>query len=382
MSNSSPQADPLRVLIAGGGTGGHVLPAVAVVEELRRRDIPMELLWVGSHLGVERQIAADNEIDFRAIQTGKLRRYFSLRTVTDALRVPVGVAQGWRIVRGFRPNVIYSTGGNVSVPTVVGGARVAPILTHEQTAQIGIANRTAARFADRFAVTFADTVPLAERYHSDVVVTGNPVRASLTGGNTERGYKHFGFDPSTPVVFLTGGARGSTPLNVRLEGCLEQVLEHAQVVHQTGPASANPDYQRLSRSRDGLPAHLKQRYYVTEFVGPEIADLYAITDLVIARAGAGTITELAYTGTPSILIPLPGTWGDEQRKNARVLGDIGGAVVLEQDDVTPDRLGDEILRLVRDDDERSTMAEHARSISVPDATSRLVDELLALAKRA
>ncbi len=371
---------PLRLIIAGGGTGGHVLPAVAVIEEIRRRDLDVDILWIGSHDGVERDIAATNQIDFRAIQTGKLRRYLSGKTVVDAFRIPIGTAQAWRHVRTFGPDAIYSTGGAVSVPTVVAGSRSAPILTHEQTAQIGIANRTSARFADVFAVTFDDTVPLAEQIHKHVVVTGNPVRSSLTGGSSERGYAHFGLAADLPVVYVTGGARGATPINDRLEPVLPRLLEKMQIVHQVGPATANGDAAKLRSLREMWSPEIQKRYVVEEFIGAEIADLYAITNLVIGRAGAGTITELSFMGFPSILLPLPGTWGDEQRKNARVLENVGASVTLEQDDATPERFATEIETLISDPGLRQNMSEAARSRSRPDAAALLVDELLKLAR--
>jgi len=373
---------PLRLLIAAGGTGGHVLSAVAVIEELHHRGSPVEFLWVGSHGGVERDIAQSHGVPFVAIQTGKLRRYLSVQTVTDMLRIPVGIAQAWRQVRAFRPDVIFSTGGAVSVPTVVAGSRMAPVITHEQTAQVGIANRTAARFAQRFAVAFEETAEIARKHHEHVVITGNPVRASLAEGDKARGWEHFGLSPDLPVVFVTGGARGASPINQRVEALLPGLLDRAQVVHQTGPAVANDDAARLRRERDTWPVALQKRYVVQEFLGGEIADLYAITDLVIGRAGAGTVSELAYLGMPAILIPLPGTWGDEQRKNARVLGNADAAVVLEQTDATPERLGREIAALLGDVMRRNAMSANAKRIARPDAATRLVDEILGLAEYA
>jgi len=370
---------PIRLLIAGGGTGGHVLPAVAVVEELRHRGVAFEGLWVGGHKGVERDIARAHGIPFVAIQTGKLRRYLSIQTITDAMRLPLGLVQAWRHVRAFAPDVMYSTGGAASVPTVIAGARRVPVLTHEQTAQIGLANKTASRFARTFAVGFEETGKLARHRHGNVVVTGNPVRSSLLHGSTARGFSWTGFTPDHPVLYVTGGALGASPLNHRIEKMLEDLLEHTQILHQVGPASANSDLARLGERRSQLPELLQGRYMLVDFVREELPDVYATTDLVVARAGAGTVSELGYMGLPSVLIPLPGTWGDEQRKNARILGDAGAALVIEQSEATPERLKSEILALVNDRARLSTMSTAAKSTSRPDAASRLVDELLKLA---
>ena len=372
---------PLRMIIAGGGTGGHCLPAVAVVEEIRRRDRPVELLWIGGHTGVEREIAESNDIPFTAIQTGKLRRYLSVQTFTDMLRIPVGVTQAYQHVRSFRPDVIFGTGGAVSFPTVFAGSRMAPILTHEQTAQIGVSNKLAARFADVFAVAFDETARLARQRHHRVVVTGNPVRSSILNGSREAGLQRYGFNADLPVLYVTGGARGASPLNTRIEALLPDLLEHVQILHQAGPASANGDVARLRALRETWPDRLKRRYHVEEFIRNEIADVYAMASLVFARSGAGTVTECGRVGLPSVMIPLPGTWGDEQRKNAALLENVGAAVVIEQSDATPERLRSVILELVSSPERLETMSAAAKQIGDPEAASKLLDELLSLAKR-
>ena len=373
------KSNPIRLVIAGGGTGGHVLPAVAVVEEIRRRDLPIELLWIGGHSGVEREIAEANSIPFTAIQTGKLRRYLSPQTVTDMMRIPVGITQAFRKLRAFQPDVIFGTGGAVSFPTIFAGARLAPILTHEQTAQIGVSNKMAARFADVFAVAFEETAHLARLRHGHVVVTGNPVRSSILGGSREAGLQRYGFTEEAPILYVTGGARGASPVNTRVEAMLPGILDHVQILHQAGPASANDDVARLRSLRESWPETLRRRYHVEEFIRDEIADVYAMSSLVLARSGAGTVTELGRVGLPSILIPLPGTWGDEQRKNAALLANVDAAVVVDQKDATPEKLESVILDLVRSPERLRAMSDAALTVGDPEAASKLLDELLKLA---
>ena len=372
---------PLRLVIAGGGTGGHVLPALAVIEELRTRSRLGEALWIGSEGGVEREAATAAGIAFAGIATGKLRRYPSPRTAVDAVRVPVGVAQAWRTLRRFRPTVVFSTGGFVSVPTVVAAARLAPVLTHEQTAILGLATRINLRFADVLAVSYDDTARLAAGARARVVVTGNPVRASLTAGDADRGLATLGFTAESPVLYVTGGARGASPLNRRVAALLPELLEHCQVLHQTGPASANADAVDLARRREAWPPHLRDRYRVTAFVRDELADVYAAADLILGRAGAGTVAELAFLGLPSVLVPLPGAGGDEQTRNGRLLADADAAVLLPQDQATPERLREVILALSSNRDRLREMGERARSVGRPDAAARLADELLGLVAR-
>jgi UDP-N-acetylglucosamine--N-acetylmuramyl-(pentapeptide) pyrophosphoryl-undecaprenol N-acetylglucosamine transferase len=188
-----------------------------------------------------------------------------------------------------------------------------------------------------------------------------------------------GFSDALPVAYVTGGARGASPINQRIAALLPGILDRAQIVHQTGPLSANPDAGNLTQLRESLPDAVRDRYKVVEFIGNELPDVYAAADLVVGRAGAGTIAELAYVGLPAILIPLPGARGDEQAINAHVLGDAGAAIVIEQRDATPERLQTEMLNLLEDPDRRTRMANAARTVARPDAAARLGDELLALA---
>lgn len=372
------QGRTVRLLIAGGGTGGHVLPAMAVLQELQRREIPLETLWIGSKDGVEREHASTAGIPYRVIATGKLRRYLSIHTVLDAVRMPIGTVQAWRHVRIFRPDVVFSTGGFVSVPAVV-AARRYPLLTHEQTATIGLANRLNARFADVLAVSYDQTISAASAIHRHAVVTGNPIRASLANGDAARGRRTFGFTSDLPVLYVTGGARGASPLNQRIAALLPDLLHHCQVLHQTGPAAANSDAADLARVRESWPSNLQQRYQVREFIGDELADVYAAADLILARAGAGTVAEIARFGPPAILIPLPGTSGDEQTRNARILSDAGAAILLPQAEVTPESLRKTLLELLQDPDRRAMMTQAARTVGNTDAAANIADLLLKLA---
>ncbi|MFN8678506.1 MAG: glycosyltransferase, partial [Thermomicrobiales bacterium] len=184
-----------------------------------------------------------------------------------------------------------------------------------------------------------------------------------------------------PVMYVTGGARGATPLNQRVASTLTHILERWQLLHQTGPATANDDAANLNAQRAALPEHLQRRYKIVEFIRGELPDVYAAADLVIGRAGAGTVAELALVGKPAILIPLPGAGGDEQARNARVLVNAGGAVMLLQEHATPERLLEECLAILGDQDRRRQMSAAAHSVAQPDAAAKLADIVLELASR-
>jgi UDP-N-acetylglucosamine--N-acetylmuramyl-(pentapeptide) pyrophosphoryl-undecaprenol N-acetylglucosamine transferase len=366
-------------VIAGGGTGGHTSAGLAIAAALRSRlGDAVQLDWVGSHAGLEARRVPAAGIPYHAIATGKLRRSLALRNVTDVgLRVPAGLVQAWRLLGRLRPDVVVATGGFVAVPgALAAAARRVPLLVHEQVAVPGLANRAIARVADRVAVTFA---PSARAFPpAKVVVTGNPIRPELLGGDRRRAFQGFGLDPALPLVYVTGGAQGAHRVNRLVGAALEPLLAVAQVVHQCGD-NAFDDAGWLARQAEALAPAARARYRVVAFVTDALADLYAAAALVIGRAGAGTVTELAALGLPALLIPLPGARGDEQTANARILADAGAALLLPERELTPERLAATARELLADPARLAGMAQRARSLACPDAADRIADLVLSLA---
>lgn len=355
-------------------------PAIAVMQTLRSKNT-VDALWIGSHDGFEQIAAHENDIPFASIQTGKLRRYFSWQTPVDAVRIPLGVIQSFLLLRRFRPDVVFSTGGFISVPTVAAARLLrVPSLTHEQTATVGLATRINAHFADTIALSFESSRRRLGRARARVIVTGNPVRSSLFGGSNERARKELSIPNDIPLIYVTGGVLGAHAINSVVLEALPSLLELAAVLHQCGPADVNGDLPRLSAARSALPDSLRGRYIVRARVGSELADVYAAASLVVGRAGAGTVTELAALGKPSILIPLPGAGGDEQTLNARMLAETNAAMLLPQDELTPDRLVREIQQLL-DSGHLNEMAAAARECSPANAAEQLAAEILRLAGR-
>lgn len=370
----------LRIVLAGGGTGGHTSAGLAIAAALRARlGEGLELHWIGSRAGLEATRAPTAGIPYHAIATGKLRRSLAARNLTDlALRVPAGIVQAWRLLGRLRPDVVVATGGFVAVPTALAAAlRRRPLLVHEQVAVPGLANRLIARLADRVAVTFAASATAFPR--DRVVVTGNPVRPELLAGDRARGFQRFGLDPAAPLVYVTGGALGAHRINRAVGAALERLLAACQLVHQCGE-NAYDDAGWLARQAGRLSEAARARYRVVPFVADELPDLYAAAAVVVSRAGAGTVTELCALGLPAVLIPLPGARRDEQTANARILADAGAAVLLPQDELSPERLVVVVRDLLGDPRRLKLMAERARSLATPDAADRLGDLILGLAR--
>ena len=368
----------MRIVIAGGGTGGHTSAGLAVAAALRRR-ADVDIHWIGSRRGVEARRAPEAGLTFHAISTGKLRRYWDWQNVPDiGVRVPAGFVQSWRLLRRLAPRLVFATGGFVALPPAVAARALrVPVVVHEQTAVPGLANRVAGRFARRIALTFPMTG--GEFRAERVVLTGNPLRPELRGGSREAGARHFGLDAAQPIVYVTGGSQGSHRINRTVGAVLAALLERVQIIHQCGDQPATGDRAWLEGEAARLPEPLRRRYALRPYVGAELRDIFAAADLVIGRSGAGTVNECCHLGRAALYIPLPGTSGDEQTANARLVEAAGGAVLLPQVALTPQGLLDTVSRLLADPPALRHMGEQARSLAVPDADERLAKLILDVA---
>ncbi len=388
----------LRILVTGGGSGGHVTPALATIEAieaLAEQDGAWKptFLYVGSHGGIERKLASDAGLPFTAISTGKLRRshrllgHFSWQNILDALRLPWGVLQALITVMRFRPHVVLSTGGFVCVPPVIAAWLLhVPVITHEQTVQMGLANRIASRFARHIALTYESARSyLPARLQAKTFVTGNPVRHIIFNGSPAMALSLAGFadDDTLPTLYVTGGAQGAQHINRAVEEELPDLLTMCRVVHQCGRQQAGEisEGERLRQARGALPVHLQARYFVVDFVADEIGHIYALADAVVSRSGAGTLAELFALGKPAILIPLVPTGGDEQRRNAQLAKAAGAAQIIEQADLSGQVLCKAVCGLLTDREQRDSMARAAKNLARPDAARLLAESVIALADR-
>ncbi|GLZ02363.1 UDP-N-acetylglucosamine--N-acetylmuramyl-(pentapeptide) pyrophosphoryl-undecaprenol N-acetylglucosamine transferase [Actinoplanes sp. NBRC 103695] len=384
---SAQHLQRLRVIVTGGGTGGHTYPALTTITTLQTRlaesGTEPEILWVGIREGIEAKIAQREGIPFRAIITGKLRRSPNprelARNFVDAFRIPFGVLQAIATVARTRPSVVLSTGGYVSVPIGL-AARMfgVPYVLHEQTLELGLANRILAWAATRILLSHQSSLDhLSPKARARAVVTGNPIRAAVLAGQPTRGLAAFGLDTALPLLLVMGGSGGARQVNQMLTGALPELLTQCQVVHQCG----GMDIAEMQQVAAGLPGHLADRYRVVDFIYDELPDLFAAAQVVVSRSGAGTVAELTALGKACILVPYPWAAGDEQRATARHLAQQGAAIMLEGDEVTPQRLADTVREIFADEPRRAAMSAAAASHGKPDAADRVVAELLSAAAR-
>jgi UDP-N-acetylglucosamine--N-acetylmuramyl-(pentapeptide) pyrophosphoryl-undecaprenol N-acetylglucosamine transferase len=357
------------IAFTGGGTGGHVYPGLAVVEALRERGFSGRIAWIGSKKESDRKVVEAAGIEFIAVPSGKLRRQLSLENAVDAFRVLAGYAASRRALKGLGPALLFSKGGYVSVPPCAAAASLGiPYFTHESDLTPGLATRLNAKRADRVILSYEETrelLPASARGRA--VAAGNPIRSSIRRGDAGKGRALLGVPDGLPVIFFLGGSQGARQINELVAAALPRLSEAAFVVHQTG-----------GQPSDGsaLPANAP-RYKAFAYIREEMPDLLAAADLVVGRAGAGTLWECAALAKPMLLVPLcgAGTRGD-QVDNAALFERAGAAISLVGDEATPDRLVLEALGLLGDEARRRASGDAARALAGRDAASAIADLIL------
>ncbi len=368
----------MRILLTGGGTGGHLFPLVAVANKIREKIGPeAEFLYVGSGADLEKSIMQREGIMVKFVFTGKMRRYFSLQNFVDIFKIPIGFFQSLWVLFNFMPDVVFSKGGYVAVPVVLAAwiYRI-PILIHESDSVPGTSNQFLAKFANRIAVAY----PAAEDYFpkDKTALTGNPVRFQVTEGDPVMMKTQAHFTSARKTLLVLGGSQGSKIINEAIVRILPQLLQNYQIIHQTG--EKNFDEVVSLAAKQGVKAG-KEFYFVVPFMNAnQLRDAFALSDLVISRAGATFISEIAANKKPAILIPLEDSANDHQRMNAYSLAKIGGALVLEEANLGQHLLLEKIEKIFADDRLRNSMVEKIKTFYHPNAADVIANGVIELAK--
>jgi UDP-N-acetylglucosamine--N-acetylmuramyl-(pentapeptide) pyrophosphoryl-undecaprenol N-acetylglucosamine transferase len=356
----------VRAVIAGGGTGGHLFPAIALAEELRSRSSDLSLLFVGAKERMDRSLIGARGWEFEGISAGGvLAGRWPARLRSLAL-VPFGVMRALSILRRFSPDIVIGLGGYASAAAVLAAvlSRI-PTVIHEQNIYPGLTNRWLGRFVDRVAVAFE---PAAARFPgAKVRVTGNPIRRELFGAGVGEARARLHLDPDRLALLIFGGSQGAHRLNQAVLDALPMLggdREVLQFIHATGARD-------LAAVRQGYLA-AGCRAVVESFFW-EMAHIYAAADLCLCRAGAGTISELCALGKPSILVPYPFAANDHQRWNAEWLVASGAALMVLDRDLTGAAVAGSVRALLRDRRRLGAMSERAAALAKPDAAARVAD---------
>jgi UDP-N-acetylglucosamine--N-acetylmuramyl-(pentapeptide) pyrophosphoryl-undecaprenol N-acetylglucosamine transferase len=356
-----------KLMVAGGGTGGHIYPAIAIAQEFLARGGDRRVVFVGTEYGLEKTIVPRAGFPLEFISVGGLKGKGAVDLAKNLARLPLGFVQAWRLIGKHRPNVVLGVGGYSSGPVLLAAwLRRVPTLIHESNAFPGLANRMLARVVKAVAVAFADAGPRMKR--RDAVLTGNPIRREFfettkTASDRKR-------------LLIFGGSQGSHVLNEAMTGALlflARLKGRLEIVHQTGP-------KELETVRAAYKASVFDDARVVPYLDPMVDEI-AAADLVVSRAGAMTIGELAAVGRAAILVPFGAATNNHQELNARAVERAGGAIVITESQLSPERLGLAIAEIINDPDRAARMGAAARSLAAPDATKKIVDLLEKIERR-
>lgn len=340
-----------RIILTGGGTAGHVTPNIALLPYLK--DLGYDIHYIGSYTGIEKELIEQFDIPYHGISSGKLRRYFSWQNFTDPFRVIKGFREAQNLIKTLKPDVIFSKGGFVSVPVVMAGKKCnVPTIIHESDMTPGLANKLSIPSATKVCCNFPET--LKHLPEEKAVLTGSPIRQELLTGDKMRAKKFCGFTSDRPVILIVGGSQGSVAVNNAVRAILPELLKEFQVIHLCGKGKIDESLKDLAG------------YVQFEYIKQELKDIFALTDLVISRAGANAICELLALHKPNLLIPLSinASRGD-QILNARSFERQGFSLVLEEEELTNQVLLDAIHTLyVKRDAYISAMKQSSQQDSI------------------
>ncbi len=334
-----------HIVLTGGGTAGHVTPNIALIARLKEEGY--KISYIGSYTGIEKTLIEELDIPYYGISSGKLRRYFDLKNFTDPFRVLKGFGEARKLLKKLQPDIVFSKGGFVSVPVVVAAGRLKiPTIIHESDMTPGLANKLCIPSAVKVCCNFPETK--SHLPEGKAVVTGTPIRQELLSGDPEKGRAFTGFTVDKPVILIIGGSLGAQAVNTAVRNILPQLLPDFQVVHLCGKG-------KKDESLNGLTGYVQY-----EYIEKELADLFAMADIVISRAGANAICELQALKKPNLLIPLSANASrGDQILNARSFEKQGFSMVLEEEELTDQVLLDAVHKLYGNRDTYRAAMENA-----------------------
>lgn len=374
----------MRVIVSGGGTGGHITPLYAVIQELRDQNSRAEILWIGSKTGPEQDFARRHNIAFEHIACGKFRRYTPNgldfggdpasigQNIIDFFKALIGIIQAYFRIADFAPDVIFSKGGYVSLPVVIAGKLLGiPTIIHESDVIPGLANRIAGRFATMILTGFTE----AKKHFptkSGIHFSGNPVRREILNASRDKALSIFKLQPTLPIILVTGGSLGASRINQVVMGTIESILEIAQVIHLTG----DRDWVKIAPHAIRLE-HLGYRAYPN--LTDNMAYGLAAADLVLTRAGANSLAELSTLGKPMIIVPLASGTGGHQEANAKVFVKHNAAIVINEEKFDGEILFNQTRELLDNKEKRAELSKNAKNLAHPNAAAAIAREITHLA---
>jgi UDP-N-acetylglucosamine--N-acetylmuramyl-(pentapeptide) pyrophosphoryl-undecaprenol N-acetylglucosamine transferase len=362
----------VKVVLSGGGTGGHIYPALAIAKEIRKKNPDSSLLYIGTHNGLEKDIVKKADIPFAAIEVAGFKRKLTIANLKTAVLFLKGVQRAKQLLREFQPDIVVGTGGYVCGPVVYAAAKTGiPTLIHEQNVVPGLTNKFLSRFVDCVAVSFPGS---EHAFHKarNTVVTGNPRATEVIRANGMNGRKALNIPESCDIVVVVGGSRGAKALN---EAMIDMVpylpgLPETHFVYVTGKPYYDSTVRQIRETRGPLPKNMHIVPYLDN-----MPDVLAATSLIIGRSGASSLAEITALGIPSILVPSPNVTNNHQEANARWLAGEGAAELVLEKDLRGKDLFHLIEKMMRDPACRRRMSAMARRLGMPDAAELIYQQM-------
>ncbi len=374
----------MRVLISGGGTGGHIYPALSIATELQQQ-YQAEILYLGSDDGLETRLAPEAGFRFEAVKAGKLRRYISAQTLTGLARVPIGMTEAMKIVRDYQPNVVFTSGGYVAVPAgLAARSSGVPLVIHQQDVPPNLSNRLLAPLANWVTVAFAESL---KYFHAEKTFHfGNPIRQEILNVRSikpEAAREELRLQPDLPLLLVTGGSQGARHLNQVVCDALPELLSSCQVLQISGTKLYEETKTRSEQALNQVAQEHRDRYRLVAYMDAEMALALQASSLVLCRAGAATLSELATLQKPSLLVPLPpgGIGNSPQEENAAMFARQGAATIIHDNTLSSRALMQYLRPLLESERTLQKMSEGAAGFARLEATQEIAAFVARSAKK-
>jgi len=367
----------MKIIISGGGTGGHIYPALAIASELKRKIKDVDILYIGTKNGLEAELVPKAGIRFNSIRVKGLPRKLNMDSLIAIKELFLGLIESKKLIKEFKPDIVIGTGGYVCGPVVYMAKKLKiPAVIHEQNAFPGITNKILSRYVDKVLITFDESMKYF-KYPEKVVNTGNPIRKEILEVNKAYAYNKLNINPNRPLVLSFGGSGGQKLLNEAIYNIVINYKEkdNYQLIHVTGSRFYDDFMNRIKQENLRLSNSIRIVPYIYDM--PEALN---ITDLIITSAGAITLSEISAIGIPSILIPKAYTAENHQEYNARTFESTGASIVILEKDLKYKNLEEKIHILLDDVEKLRIMSDNSKKMGKIDATSKIVDEIMKLMK--
>lgn len=355
----------MRVILSGGGTGGHIYPAIAIGQKIREENPDADIIYVGIKGGPEEKIAQKNDYEFRSIDAMGLPRKINKRLFKAIFKNLKGFKEAKEIIKDFKPDLVIGTGGYVCAPILYQASKAKiPAIVHESNSYPGMASKFLSKKVDRVLISYKEASKHFKN-QANIVVTGNPVRNNFSLSYTDEDLKNLGIDKNIPVVFSFGGSNGSFALNKAVIEMSKDMNGEFYLLHQTGNRFYDDFLEKCEKSK-----------YIKVFKYIDNIDLfYAVSDLVIASSGAMSLAEISSVGRPSILIPKAYTTENHQEYNARTYVDHGASLMILEKDLTGSYLKNQIMSIIKDEQKIKQMGEKARDLADEEALDKIYQQI-------